>query len=202
MKDTQHQSSEQKPQFGHTKSGVIILRHVRVRYFALYNPAPDLSGKDKYSITCEISPEQLKFLEEEMKQTAIGKWNDRAEVLWPKLNKGAKNHIPEKGESYLRISASNNTVDRHGNPIAPPKLYTRSKQESKLGGIDEIYAGCYVNLYVTPSAYDQGSSGVKFYIRAVQFVEDGTRIAGSAVETDELDDLSDVEEADPADSSW
>lgn len=200
MQDTQHQ----KPQFGFTKSGVIVLRHVRVLFFALYKPAPDQSGRETYNITCEISPEQLKFLEEEMKKVAQERWTDRASAMWPKLNKGAREHTPEKGAPYLMIRASNNVVDRKGNPIPAPALYTSKKQKSEIGGPDEIYAGCYVNLYVTPGAYDKGSIGVKFYIRAVHFVEEGPRLGGGSVESDDLDDLADDDDDnfDPESASW
>ena len=192
--------------YGFTKHGVIVLRHVRVRFIALYRPAPDFSGKDKYSITCEINEDQLKFLEGEMKKVAEEKWKDRAKALWPTLNKAAKEHTPKNGgPSYLRVTASNNTEDRRGNPIPPPQLFTHDKKPSKLGGPDEIYAGCYVNLYLAPAAYDQGSTGIKFYIRAVEFVEEGPRLGGSSVETDDLDDLTATEELDQdsdEDVSW
>lgn len=188
--ENQHNKKE-KPPFELTDKGVIALRRVRLRFFSLYAPG-EFSGKETYNVTCEISKEQFDFLNEQMMNAAKEEWGaSKAAKLWGSMNKGASEYVPQNGgESYLQVRASNNAVGRNGEKRPGPRLYTRYRTESKIGGADEFYAGCLVNLFLTPWAYSNASTGVKFNILAVQFADDGPKISGATVDEDDLDDLS------------
>lgn len=204
---SEHQQSKkdkkEKPPFELTSKGVIAIRHVRLRFFSLYAPG-EFSGKETYNVTCEISQEQLDFLNEQMLNAAKEEWGaSKAAKLWDSMNKGASKYVSKTGgASYLQVRASNNAIGKNGEKRPGPRLYTRYKTESKIGGTDEFYAGCYVNLFLTPFAYSNASTGVKFNIQAVQFADDGQRLLGVAVDEDDLDDLSADLTEDSEDLPW
>lgn len=169
--------SDNEKTFGFTRNGFIYLHNVRVQPFAaITNPSPNLSGKDQYSVTCEISEEQFAFLEGEMKKAAERQWKDKAQAMWARLddkNKGARKfHIESNGTSYLGVRASRYTVDSRGNPIKAPLI--RQGAGGKV-----IEPGDYVLLCITPIAYDfNGVRGVKFDFVAIAYEKQGDRLGG------------------------
>lgn len=51
----------------------------------------------------------------------------------------------------------------------------------------EIYAGCYVNMFVEFYAYENsGNKGIAASLRGVQFVEDGERLGGEPLEAEDM----------------
>lgn len=51
----------------------------------------------------------------------------------------------------------------------------------------EIYAGCYVNMFVEFYAYENsGNKGIAASLRGVQFVEDGERLGGEQLEAEDM----------------
>lgn len=182
----------EKPQFGKTPKGLIFLRHVRVQPFcAIYRPEVNLSGAEVYTVTCEISEEQLGFLEAEMKKAAESKWKDKAPIVLKKLdnkNKGARMFVVNTtGDEYPGIKASRYAKARNGNAIKAPLVRQRGgKIPSVAGGPDEIYPGCYADLVVEPVAYDfNGVKGIKFDFAGIAFNSEGDRLGGRVYATDD-----------------
>lgn len=169
--------TDTKQAYGFTDHGFIYLRNVRVQPFcAITKPAPNLSNKDQYTVTCEISEEQFNFLEGEMKKAAERQWKDKAEATWARLdekNKGARKfEIGSNGPTYLGVRASRFTIDRNDNPIKPP--YVRQGR-----GNDIIEPGDYVLLCITPVVYDfNGVKGVKFDFAGIIFEKKGQPLGG------------------------
>lgn len=51
----------------------------------------------------------------------------------------------------------------------------------------EIYAGCYVNMFVEFYAYEtSGNKGIAASLRGVQFVRDGERLGGEPLEAEDM----------------
>ena len=51
----------------------------------------------------------------------------------------------------------------------------------------EIYAGCYVNMFVEFYAYENsGNKGIAASLRGVQFVRDGERLGGEPLEAEDM----------------
>lgn len=51
----------------------------------------------------------------------------------------------------------------------------------------EIYAGCYVNMFVEFYAYENsGNKGIAASLRGTQFVRDGDRLGGEPLEADDM----------------
>lgn len=68
----------------------------------------------------------------------------------------------------------------------------------------EIYAGCYVNMFVEFYAYENsGNKGIAASLRGVQFVRDGERLGGEPLEAEDMfSALSGGNTAASSDDDW
>lgn len=67
----------------------------------------------------------------------------------------------------------------------------------------EIYAGCYVNMFVEFYAYENsGNKGIAASLRGVQFVRDGERLGGEPLEAEDMFSVVGGGAAASSDDDW
>ncbi|MBC3179375.1 DUF2815 family protein [Corynebacterium lujinxingii] len=68
----------------------------------------------------------------------------------------------------------------------------------------EIYAGCYVNMFVEFYAYENsGNKGIAASLRGTQFVRDGDRLGGETLEAEDMfSAVAGADTASSADDDW
>jgi hypothetical protein len=176
----------------------IVLRNVRLSYPDLFEPVPNQDGtKEEYGASLILDPDDptTQELEDALYQAGVDKWGQKAFdkfLTQASFKRGLRNADDEgkddpayEGKMFINVHSTRKpqVVDRKMMPITDP---------------DEVYAGCYVNVSVSPFAYDvDKSKGLSARLGNVQFVRDGERLGGGTTAEDDftaLDDDEDEEE--------
>jgi len=174
----------------------IVVKKVRLAFPQVWQAKAFQDGGDpRFSATgiVEKGSDNLKAIVAAVKQTAEGKWKDKADIILKELEK--------KGRlCYSTDPKCNGNGEPYDGFAGNAWITASSKERPQVRDRDKTalveadgrpYGGCYINLILDVWAQDnQYGKRINAKLLAVQFVADGDAFSGGAVATD--DDFEEI----------
>ena len=153
-----------------------VTNKVRFSFVHVFEPAANLSGKMKYSVSILIPKTDKAGVAafnkafEEAKQANVGYFGGAI----PKTLKGAL----RDGDLEREDAVYAGNYFFNANSDMKPGVFDENAQE--IIDPNEFYSGCYGRASVTMYPYDMsGSKGIAFGLNAVKKTEDGEKLGGA-----------------------
>jgi hypothetical protein len=153
-----------------------VTNKVRFSFVHVFEPAANLSGKLKYSVSILIPKTDKAGVAafnkafEETKQANVGYFGGAI----PKTLKGAL----RDGDLEREDAVYAGHYFFNANSDMKPGIFDENSQE--IIDPNEFYSGCYGRASVTMYPYDQsGSKGIAFGLNNVMKLEDGEKLGGA-----------------------
>ncbi len=176
------------------KSIKISTGKVRLSYANVWEPKPDQSGREKFSVSLIIPKGSA--TEAKIKQAIKALREDpEAKQVWGGKTAG------------IRIPLRDGDVDREGDPAYenmmflnanspashPPRIVDKNKNE--ILDHSEVYSGCYAQAVITLFAYNSnGNKGIGVGLGGIRKLSDGEPLTSALVTDTDFEDLGDDEE--------
>lgn len=166
------------------KGTTVVSGVVRLSFVNLTKPAvPKGSNKDpRFSVLCIVPPAASldPYFNAQRNAWALGRIAGEPKHFAVKrqsemLAKGAK-----KGKVYEGFSENGGYFNAETkNP--PTIIGADGKTDTNPNAAGRFYSGCWARVKVFAQAYDQaGNQGVKYWLQAVQFIADDTKLGDDA----------------------
>jgi hypothetical protein len=160
-----------------------VTNKVRFSFVHVFEPAPNLSGKMKYSVSVLIPKTDKAGVAafnkafEETKQANISYFGGAI----PKVLKGAL----RDGDLEKEDAVYAGHYFFNANSDLKPGVFDESSQA--IIDPNEFYSGCYGRASVTMYGYDiNGTKGIAYGLNAVKKTEDGEKLGGATASANDF----------------